>query len=600
MQKLSTFFLATAFSAALAGATTPVTLGYSRHFSLGIGNGLDQARGCAVDKLGNTYYHGATQAQDYYVETIMKYDPNGIPLWQISIPIRGYGKFIRVAPTGNIYLVGQATRPDFNLDTLVMKLDSKGTIKWTRTYDGGGSSDDAPLDLVEMGDGSARLLARISQPASRVLGILTYKSDGYDAAAPHFDTSFDPNEGFFTADGHCIAAGTSGNKAVFRAYEPNYMPGIGETAANAGTVSYTYTVGLDPLGNYYVGKETFDISLPSPRSYTLRIFTASGTYLGGAIDATEGLGGFVATDPDHVYAISPFSAGSVSLTRYTKNGKAWSASLSSVFNLAADGTKGVVVVRTTSIPFSTYIDHFSEMGALDWTANATRNYVMNSFQISPPVVANGIVRYFTWISEATGRYLFIDQFVGGTALNSVSFPSATIASGMGILGAANLNQADASTHLLKLTSSNPLALSLPTSALVPANLNKVGFQATAGIVDVDTKVTIVAAGGGVNRATTVTVLAAPLEDVMLAGTTVQSGVNVGGQVHLAGVTGNQGRLVKLSSSNPTVASVPTAVAIAPGASSANFTVKTFSGKTGTATITATALGVAKSFTLTVN
>ncbi|MFZ1827325.1 MAG: hypothetical protein WAW42_00830, partial [Candidatus Competibacteraceae bacterium] len=81
-------------------------------------------------------------------------------------------------------------------------------------------------------------------------------------------------------------------------------------------------------------------------------------------------------------------------------------------------------------------------------------------------------------------------------------------------------------------------------------------------------------------------------------TSVRGGSNVTGRVTLSGAAG---AVVRLSSSKPAVASVPSTVNVSAGSSSASFAIRTYKVRTNTAvTITATVNGKSTSAVLTVN
>jgi hypothetical protein len=91
-----------------------------------------------------------------------------------------------------------------------------------------------------------------------------------------------------------------------------------------------------------------------------------------------------------------------------------------------------------------------------------------------------------------------------------------------------------------------------------------------------------------------------LSSLTLSQTNVVGGNSVTGTVTLTAAAPAGGFVVSLSSSNPTIASVPASITVAAGATSANFTASTTAvNDTQSATITATGGGVSRSVTLTV-
>jgi hypothetical protein len=104
---------------------------------------------------------------------------------------------------------------------------------------------------------------------------------------------------------------------------------------------------------------------------------------------------------------------------------------------------------------------------------------------------------------------------------------------------------------------------------------------------------------GAAASTGVSVVAPPTPTaMMLSSASVRGGSTVTGKVTLSST---KGAVVSLSSSNPSVASVPSTVNVSAGSSSVSFAIRTYKVKTNTAvTITATANGKSTSAVLTVN
>ena len=91
-----------------------------------------------------------------------------------------------------------------------------------------------------------------------------------------------------------------------------------------------------------------------------------------------------------------------------------------------------------------------------------------------------------------------------------------------------------------------------------------------------------------------------LQSVTVSPSSVAGGSNTSGFVMLSGVHRQGGATVALSSSNPTVASVPASVTVGSGTTAVGFTVATTSVSTNTpVTITATYDGVSRTATATV-
>jgi hypothetical protein len=158
--------------------------------------------------------------------------------------------------------------------------------------------------------------------------------------------------------------------------------------------------------------------------------------------------------------------------------------------------------------------------------------------------------------------------------------------------------------VVALSSSNPAVASVPASVTVPETGFTGSFTISTAAVQTTTAVTISASYNGSTRTGTLTVTnGAPpstsLSNVAVSPSSVQGGDTAQGAVILTAAAPAGGTTVALSSSNA-AASVPPSVTVAPGATSAVFTITTTSVSASTAvTITGSLAGTTRSATLTV-
>ena len=131
--------------------------------------------------------------------------------------------------------------------------------------------------------------------------------------------------------------------------------------------------------------------------------------------------------------------------------------------------------------------------------------------------------------------------------------------------------------VVSLSSSNPSAAAVPAGVTVPAGASTASFAVTTGAVVASTTVSITASFGGASRTASLAVTPPPvtLSSLTLNPTSVVGGVQSStGTVTLSGPAPSGGAVVVLSSSNTSLASVPSRVTIPAGATSAAFTVNT--------------------------
>jgi hypothetical protein len=181
----------------------------------------------------------------------------------------------------------------------------------------------------------------------------------------------------------------------------------------------------------------------------------------------------------------------------------------------------------------------------------------------------------------------------------------------GASGTVRIAEGQAHEVLVRLTSSHPQIAAVPAYAQIGSFGVAGAFTVTTQAPAVSTDVTISAVGAGVTRTTVLTVhpAAGPgpapapaVSALSLSPTTVTGGSQSStGTVTLSAPAPTGGVSVALTSSQTGAATVPTAVTVPAGASSATFAVTSKSVTAPTsATITAAADGVSRTAVLTVN
>jgi hypothetical protein len=156
--------------------------------------------------------------------------------------------------------------------------------------------------------------------------------------------------------------------------------------------------------------------------------------------------------------------------------------------------------------------------------------------------------------------------------------------------------------VVDLSSSNTAVATVPTSVTVPAGATSATFTASTSDVSFQTLVTFTASAGGATESATLKVNPAPspvgVGLLALNPTSVHGGNTSQGTVSLDEVAPPGGTVVKLTSSNTGVATVPASVTVPAGAQSATFTVSTSKVRSSTSVrISATAGGVTQTATL---
>jgi uncharacterized protein (TIGR03437 family) len=287
------------------------TLTIAGQFTTSIGDAYPYTvSAITTDSAGNTYVVGSRQLGGAYFAVIgvfvepitsildtlsggsdvflTKLDPNGNVLFTDTFAGKGVdtGIAIAVDPTGNIYVAGTTTSPDFPLSKalqtqpgigatgFIMKLSNDGTTILYSTYFGGvlGSTSitalatDAQGNLYLTGNTTSADFPNIGSALSEgssgaIYASISAAGDKILYAGANF-AGTTPSQGGFSTFGLGVAVDASGN--AYFAYNDGtsiyigdgYLTKLdpsGKNIFNANLGSYVSAFAGDPAGNVYVG-----------------------------------------------------------------------------------------------------------------------------------------------------------------------------------------------------------------------------------------------------------------------------------------------------------------------------------------------------------
>lgn len=115
----------------------------------------DRALSIALDASNNVYVTGRSDSNSGNLVSnddivTIKYNTNGTQLWAVRYNGTGNttdtGRVVRVAPSGNVYVVGRTSNAS-NFDYIVLKYNSSGVQQWVNLYNNGGNDEAFFMDL---------------------------------------------------------------------------------------------------------------------------------------------------------------------------------------------------------------------------------------------------------------------------------------------------------------------------------------------------------------------------------------------------------------------------------------------------------------------
>jgi len=247
----------------------------------------------------------------------------------------------------------------------------------------------------------------------------------------------------------------------------------------------------------------------------------------------------------------------------------------SAARIATDPSGNINVVWQDTTPSNSAI-FFSRSSDGGATFSPPQNVSSNpgvSYDPQVAVDSKGSINV-VWGNYTPGNYDIF--FTRSVSLSAFSLDPSTVTGGGSSTGTVTLTApAPSDRVVVSLSSSNTGVANVPSSVTVPGGSTTATFPVTTNPVDTSTAVTISGSYGGDTQAATLTVTPPTLTSLTLSPSSVIGGPlgSTTGTVTLS-APAPAGAQVVLSSSNPSVASVPTIVAVPAGATSATFTVHT--------------------------
>lgn len=340
------------------------------------------------------------------------------------------------------------------------------------------------------------------------------------------------------------------------------------------------------------GDGEFRIEVSGFSSPTCRISVDDGT---GAVTATLSGCTPTSTEPPPEPEPAPVTASSVSLSPTSVPGGSSSTATVTLSAVAPTGGAEVSLLSSNTSVATVSPSVTVPAGQRSTTTAVTTTQVTATSSVSISATSGGVTRTAA---------LTVNPPPASTVSLSTFTAPATMTAGDTAQGVVTLTgSAPSDGATVSLFSTNTGIVRVPPSVTVPAGQTSASFAITAENAST-TSATVSATYGGVQRSVTISVTAAEtgqsLSTLSISPSTITDSESAEAIVSFTSqVSGD--KLVTLSSSNTSVATVPPSVTVPAGAAGVTFAVDGATvAATASATITASADGVHRTATITVN
>ncbi len=182
-------------------------------------NGSDKVYDLVRDAAGNFFMTGRIDSDPSFAPDddawTAKLNAAGTILWNVSYNSgagrEDRGSFVRVAPSGNVYITGR-TWNGSDFDVLTIKYTGSGTQQWVRTYDGGNGNDE-PAGLAIDANENIIIAASAQVAGDTTYDVIALKYDngGTQQWATLYNSSGDDQAAALAVDtdGNAFVAATS-------------------------------------------------------------------------------------------------------------------------------------------------------------------------------------------------------------------------------------------------------------------------------------------------------------------------------------------------------------------------------------------------------
>ncbi len=233
----------------------------------GPANSYDDARGIALDSLGNVYVTGNSRESgtrnDY---ATIKYDSAGNELWvaRYNGPKNwDWVEAIAVDSSGNVYVTGISVGSGASPEYATIKYDSAGSELWVARYNGPANGGDEAYDIALDFSGNVYVTGRsVGSGTRNDYATIKYDSDGnelwvarYNGPGNYIDCAYGialDSSGNVYVTGESHGSGTVGDYATIKYDSDGNELWVARYNGPGNSYDYATGIALDSSGNVYV------------------------------------------------------------------------------------------------------------------------------------------------------------------------------------------------------------------------------------------------------------------------------------------------------------------------------------------------------------
>lgn len=303
----------------------------------------ERPAGIAVDAAGNSHVLTGKWANP---AKVLKYGPNGDFLWIADV---GFSpEAITLDASGNVYVATSG-----GIDFFIYKINSAGVLIWTKTYDFGGSHDEAKAIVVD-NSGNVYVVGKAADINDDYdltdFGLVKYNSNGDFQWARTYNGS-DPGQGLDFATG--VALDATGNIYVTGTSQLNGQLDYATLKYNpAGVLQWVRRYNAPEGREDYAGEIVIDAN--------------DNIYVGGTVEG-------------ELYSGNEWFTTDLAIVKYNTNGDQQWATLVSrgthdIFeDMLVDGTGNIFIASYYEItaPGTLLVSKINSSGVIQWASNSS-------------------------------------------------------------------------------------------------------------------------------------------------------------------------------------------------------------------------------------